>query len=69
MEGCSAQVTALEQGRGAGYAQHLNNVLTQHQTLLQAEQDQRDRQCEMLARVKEFDGDDDKLSAELSAGY
>ena len=59
-------------GRDAGYAQHLNNVLSQQQTVVQAQQDQSsatseaqpDRHCKMLARVKEFDGDDDKLSAE-----
>ena len=65
-------MTALEQGRDAGYAQHLNNVHTQQQTVLQAQQDQSsatsvsqpDLHREMLARVNEFDGDDDKLSAE-----
>ena len=47
-------------------------VLTQLETVLQAQQDQSsttltaqpDRQCEMLARVKEYDGDDNKLFAE-----
>ena len=80
MEESLAQVTALEQGglgRDAGYVQHLNNVLTQQQTVLQAPQDQSgaasvaqlDQHCEMLARVKEFDGDDDKLSAGVTAGH
>ena len=75
MEGFSAQVTALAQGvigRDAGFVQHLSNVLTRQQTVLQAQQDQssatsvaqQDRHCEMLARVKEFDGDDAKLLAE-----
>ena len=59
-------------GRDAEYAHHLNNVHTQQQTVLQAQQDQssatsvsqRDLHREMLARMKEFDGDDDKLLAE-----
>ena len=43
MEESLAQVTALEQGglgRDAGFVQHLNNVLAQQQTVLQAEQHQ-----------------------------
>ena len=78
MDEISAQRTALEHGvvgRDAEYAQHLDEVLTQQQTALRAQQDvaleqvqssgtsvvQLVWQCEMLARVKEFDGDEDKL--------
>ena len=47
------------------HIQHLNNMLTQQQTALQAQSSgtsvtQPDLHREMLARVKEFDGDDDK---------
>ena len=81
MDEFSEQMTAVEQGvvgRDAEYAQHLNKVLTQQQTVVQTQQDvafdhaqssgtsvvQPVWPCEMLARVKEFDGDDDKLLAE-----
>ena len=47
------------------HIQHLYNVLTQQQTALQAQSSatsvsQPDLHREMLVRVKEFDGDDDK---------
>ena len=57
-------------GRDAGYAQHRNIVLTQQQTVFRRGQPtlqsvaQPVPDREMLARVKEFDGDDDKLLAE-----
>ena len=65
-------------GREAEYAQHLNKVRTQQQTMVRAQQDvaldqvQSSRTSvvqpvwpnEMLARMKEFDGDDDKFLAE-----
>ena len=65
-------------GRDAEYAQHLNKVLTQQRTVVRAQQDVALDQvqsrgtsvvqpvwpCEMLARLKESDGDDDKLLAE-----
>ena len=68
MEELSARLNALEQGvrQRDAHIQHLNNMLTQQQTALQAQSSgtsvtQPDLHREMLARVKEFDGYDDKL--------
>ena len=62
----SARLNALEQGvrERDAHIQHLN-MLTQQQTALQAQSSgtsvtQPDLHREMLGRVKEFDGDDDK---------
>ena len=67
MEDFSARLNALEQGvrERDAHIQHLNNMLTQQQTALQAQSSgtsvtQPDLHREMLGRVKEFDGDDDK---------
>ena len=64
MEECSAGLNALEQGfrERDAHIQHLNNILIQQQTALQAQSSgtsvtQPDLHREMLARVKEFDGD------------
>ena len=67
MEEFSARLNALEQSvreRDANI-QHLNNMLAQQQTALQAQSSgtsatHPDLHREMLAREKEFDGDDDK---------
>ena len=69
----SAQGTALNQsGTGQDAAHNLNSVITHQPTVLRSQQcqssatsvAQSDRYCEMLARVKGFNGDDDKLFAE-----
>ena len=70
MEELSARLNALEQGvrererERDAHIQHLNTML-QQQTAFQAQSSgtsvpQPDLHPEMLARVKEFDGDDDK---------
>ena len=67
MDEFSARLAALEQGVRERDAriQHLNKMLTQQQTTLQSQSigmsvTQPDLHREMLARVKEFDGDDVK---------
>ena len=71
-------------GRGAEYAQHLKKVVTQQQTVVRSQQDvafnqvqssgtsvaQPVRFCDMLARVKEFDGDgeDGKMKTMIGKG-
>ena len=67
MDEFSAQLAALEQGvrERDAHVQHLNILLTQQQTTLQSQSSgmsvsQPDLHREMLARVKEFNGDDDK---------
>ena len=67
MEDLSARLNALEQGvrERDAHMQHLNNMLTQQQTAFQAQSSetsvpQPDLHREILARVNEFDGDDDK---------
>ena len=66
MEEFSAWLNALEQGvrERDAHIQHLMSML-QQQTALQAQSSgttvpQLDQHREMLAQVKEFDGDDDK---------
>ena len=68
MEEFSAQSNALEQRvrERDAHIQHLNNML-QQQTALQAQSSgtsvpQPDLHREMLAPVKEFDGDDDSVA-------
>ena len=63
----SARLAALEQGvrERDAHIQHRNSTLTQQQRAIQAQSSgmsvsQPDLHREMLARVKEFDGDDDK---------
>ena len=67
MDEFSARLAALEQvvRERDAHIQHLNNMLTQQQTTLRSQSSgmsvsQPDLHREMLARVKEFDGDDDK---------
>ena len=69
MDEIVARLAALEQGvrerERDAHIEHLNNVLIQQQATLQAQSSgtsvpQADLHREMLARVKEFDGDDDK---------
>ena len=69
MDEFSARSAVLEQGvrERDVFLQHLNNMLTQQQATLQVQSSgisvsQPHLNREMLARVKEFDGDDDKWS-------
>ena len=67
MDAFSARLAALEQGvrERDALIQHLNKMLTLEQATHQAQSSgmslsQPDLHREMLARVKEYDGDDDK---------